>query len=87
MKSGGFISYTNNVHNDQPKPETPFVIHVVDEPGSTDATLTSWDRSLTFARGELTVFATEREATGDAWRRIREAKQAYRQRERELERR
>ena len=87
MKTGGFISYTNNVHNDQPKPETPFVIHVIEEPGSTEETLTSWDRSLTLPRGELTVFATEREATGDAWRRIREAKQAHRQKERELERR
>jgi hypothetical protein len=87
MKMGGFISYTNNVHNDQPKPETPFVVHVMDEPGSTEETLTSWDRRLTLAREGLTIFATEREAIGDAWRRIREAKQAYRQRERELERR
>jgi hypothetical protein len=87
MKMGGFIGYTNNVHNDQPKPETPFVIHVVDEPGSMEETLTAWDRSLTFQRGSLTVFATEREAVGDAWRRIRETKQAHRQREREEERR
>ena len=87
MKMGGFIGYTNNVHNDQPKPETPFVIRVIEEAGSTEETLTAWDRSLSFQRGSLTVFATEREAVGDAWRRIRETKQAYRQREREEERR
>jgi hypothetical protein len=87
MDTGGFIGYTNNVHNNEPKPETPFVIHVIDEPGSTGETLTAWDRSLTFQRGQLTVFATEREATGDAWRRIRKAKQARRLREREQERR
>ena len=84
---GGFIGYTNNIHNNEPKPETPFVIQVIDQPGSTEETLTALNRSLTFRRGSLTVFATEREAVGDAWRRIREAKQARRQREREEERR
>jgi hypothetical protein len=87
MNLGGFISYTNNVHNNEPKPETPFVIHVINEPGGTEETLTTWDRSLAFPRRGLTVFATEREATGDAWRRIHEAKRARRQREREQERR
>jgi hypothetical protein len=87
MNMGGYISYTNNVHNNQPKPETPFVIHIIEEAGSTEETLTAWDRSLTFPRESLTVFATEREATGDAWRRIREARQAHRQREREQDRR
>lgn len=87
MNMGGFIGYTNNVHKDEPKPETPFVIHVIDEPGSTKETLTALDRSLSIPRGSLTVFATEREAIGDAWRRIREEKQARRQIEREEERR
>lgn len=87
MNIGGFISYTNNVHNDEPLPESPFIIRVVEEPGSTQETLTAWDRSLAFPRESLTVFATEREARGDAWRRIREARQALRQIEREQERR
>jgi hypothetical protein len=87
MSVGGFISYANNVYNNEPKPETPFVVRVINKPGSTEETLTAWDRSLIFPRESLTVFATEREATGDAWRRIREAKQANQQREREEERR
>lgn len=87
MNMGGFIGYTNNIHNNEPKPETPFVIHVINEPGSTEETLTAWDRSLAFPRRGLTVFATEREAVGDAWRRIHETKQAHRQRERAQERR
>ncbi|MGB7921737.1 MAG: hypothetical protein WCF57_00700 [Pyrinomonadaceae bacterium] len=87
MDMGGFISYTNRVHNDEPRPETPFIVRVINRPGSTEETLTAWDRSLVFPRESLTVFATAHEATGDAWRRIREAKQAFRQMERQEERR
>jgi hypothetical protein len=87
MNMGGFISYTNRVHNNEPILESPFVIRVINNPGTIEETLTAWDRSLNFPRESLTVFATELEARGDAWRRIREAKQANRQREREEERR
>jgi hypothetical protein len=87
MDMGGFIGYTNKLHNDEPRPETPFVIRVINKPGSTEETLTAWDRSMILQRESLTVFATEREAIGDAWRRIREAKQARQQIEREEERR
>jgi hypothetical protein len=70
---GGYIGYirtgTGTDENFQPEPPTPFVIHVLEPPGSTAEILHTSD-GRTWERGELTVFATEDEATDDALSRL-----------------
>ncbi len=71
---GGYIANIRNATGDPPirEPQTPFVIHVQDEPGSTKEMLTT-AAGRQWRRGELTVFASLEEALKDAWRRIHEA--------------
>jgi hypothetical protein len=77
MKMGGFVGYIQYAIDGERIPDTPFIIRVVEELGSTAEILTVWDGSKTIARCGMTVFATEEEAREDALRRINEAESRW----------